>query len=212
MTDNLEIWNALGKTDPSATKPFKRSGGFSGTAVKPMWIIKRLTERFGPAGIGWGVNQPSFEVVHASEGEVLVYCTVSAWHGDKANVLWGVGGDKAVGKNKYGLVTDDEAFKKAFTDAVNNAFKTIGVAADIHMGQFDDDKYVAAMEREFAPAPATITDDQRTELMNLMDANNYPVAEFLKVSKITDLRQLPAAKFDGARKWITEQIKQKEIA
>lgn len=149
MTNNLAIWDALGKTDPNATKPFKRGGGFSGTSVKPMWILKRLTEQFGPAGIGWGVNKPEFQVVEGG-GDVLVYCTVSAWHGEKSNVLWGVGGDKVAGKNKNGPFSDDEAFKKAFTDAVNNAFKSIGVAADIHMGLFDDDKYVSQTRAEFA--------------------------------------------------------------
>lgn len=150
---NTEIWDALGKTDPAHTKAFSRSGGFRGTAVKPIWIQRRLTEQFGAAGIGWGVNEPKFEFVHASEGEVLVYCTVSAWHGDKTNVLWGVGGDKAVSRNKNGLFVDDEACKKAFTDAVGNAFKSLGVAADVHMGLFDDDKYVDSMREEFAGEP-----------------------------------------------------------
>jgi hypothetical protein len=149
VADNLAIWNALGKTDPAATKAFRRGGGFSGTAVKPMWIIKRLTEQFGPAGTGWGVNKPEFQVVEGG-GDVLVYCTVSAWHSAKENVLWGVGGDKVAGKNKNGPFSDDEAFKKAFTDAVNNAFKSIGVAADIHMGLFDDDKYVTQARADFA--------------------------------------------------------------
>lgn len=212
MTDNLKIWDALGKTDPAHTKGFKRGGGFSGTSIKPMWVLKRLTEQFGPAGIGWGVNEPKFETVHGVEGEVLVYCTVSAWHGSKENVLWGVGGDKVIGKNKNGLFHDDEAFKKAFTDAVNNAFKSIGVAADIHMGLFDDDKYVAAMEREFSPPPPAITEDQRTELMNVLQSAGFSTARFLEVSKIDDLRQLPADKFDGAKRWIMEQAKEKEPA
>lgn len=212
---NTAIWDALGKTDPNQTKGFKRSGGFSGTAVKPIWIQRRLTEQFGPAGLGWGVNEPKFEVVHASEGEVLVYCTVSAWHGDKANVLWGVGGDKVVGKNKYGLVPDDEAFKKAFTDAVGNAFKSLGVAADIHMGLFDDDKYVSAARQEFAEQdapepPVLITEDQRTTLMNMLDSLNVPVADFLKVGGVKDLREVPADKFDGAIRWINEQAQARQ--
>jgi uncharacterized short protein YbdD (DUF466 family) len=152
MTDNLKIWNALGKTDPGHTKPFSRAGGFKGTSVKPMWVLHRLTEEFGPAGEGWGVNEPKFQVVVA-EGETLVYCTVSAWHGKRENVLWGVGGDKVTAKRSSGPFNDDEAFKKAFTDAVNNAFKSIGVAADIHMGLFDDDKYVDSMREEFADEP-----------------------------------------------------------
>jgi hypothetical protein len=146
--NNTVIWDALGKTDPAHTKAFNRSGGFKGTAIKPIWILRKLTEQFGAAGIGWGVNEPQFQVVPA-EGEILVYCTVSAWHGTKDNTLWGVGGDKVQAKRSGGSFCDDEAFKKAFTDAINNAFKSIGVGADVHMGQFDDDKYVADVGREF---------------------------------------------------------------
>lgn len=145
---NTELWEALGTTDPAHTKGFKRAGGFSGTALKPMWVWQRLTERFGPFGVGWGCFEPSFQVVPADK-ETLVYCTVSAWHGAPGNVLWGVGGDKAVSVNKYGAQADDEAFKKAFTDALMNAFKFIGVGADIHMGMFDDNKYVQEAANTF---------------------------------------------------------------
>lgn len=147
---NTDLWDALGKTDPAHTKGFKREGGFSGTAIKPMWAWKRLTEEFGPFGIGWGCGEPKFDVVTAGE-TIAVYCTVSAWHGgDRENVLWGVGGDKVAKSTKYGVQVDDEAFKKAFTDALMNAFKFVGVGADIHMGLFDDNKYVATLKQEFA--------------------------------------------------------------
>lgn len=149
--DTLRIWNALGKTDPAHTKQFKRSGGFSGTALKPVWVEKRLTELFGPCGVGWGTDEPSFRIVEAGD-EMLVYCTVAGWYienGERATVF-GVGGDKIVAKTKFGLSSDDEAFKKAATDAIGNAFKHIGVGADIHMGQFDDSKYVQAVAKEFA--------------------------------------------------------------
>ena len=46
MNDNLRIWNVLSKTDPKHTKQFKRAGGFSGTAMKPIWVIKQMTELF----------------------------------------------------------------------------------------------------------------------------------------------------------------------
>lgn len=161
MSENTKIWDALGRTDPAHTKGFKRGGGFSGTAIKPMWAIKRLTEQFGACGVGWGLFEPSFQVVPGDNREVMVYCTVSGWHGSKENVVWGVGGDKVVSYVKANeqynrperWENDDEAFKKAFTDAVMNAFKFIGVAADVHLGQFDDNKYVAAMRREFEEGP-----------------------------------------------------------
>ncbi len=149
INGNLAIWNALGKTDPAHTKQFKRSGGFSGTALKPIWVERQLTEVFGPCGEGWGTDEPRFEMVTVGD-EVLVYCTVRCWHTDPSKSLWGVGGDKVASKNKFGLQVDDEAFKKAHTDALMNAFKHIGVGADIHMGQFDDSKYVQEVAREFA--------------------------------------------------------------
>lgn len=151
---NLRLWNSLGKTDPKMTKKFTRSGGFSGTAIKPMWCNQRMTEHFGPCGIGWGSGEPKFEVVRTEE-EILVFCTVSLWYKESASdalpaTVYGVGGDKVVLKQSSGLRASDEAFKAAFTDALGNAMKFIGVAADIHMGLFDDSKYVREMEQEFS--------------------------------------------------------------
>lgn len=145
-----DLWDRLGRTDPKHTKPFQRAGGFKGTAIKPMWSFRKMTEEFGACGEGWGINEPSFQVVSGTDGEMLVYCTVSIWHGVRGNVVFGVGGDKAVVKQSSGLRSDDEAFKKAFTDAITNALKLIGVGADVHMGLFDDSKYVSALKEEMA--------------------------------------------------------------
>lgn len=150
MTEKTALWDKLGKTDPAHVKSFKRAGGFSGTAIKPMWSYRRMTEEFGPCGEGWGIGEPSFQVVPGPDGEMLVFCTASIWYGKDRATVYGVGGDKAVGKNKYGLSSDDEAFKKAFTDAITNALKMIGVGADVHMGMFDDSKYVNDLRQEFA--------------------------------------------------------------
>jgi hypothetical protein len=150
---NTAIWDQLGRTDPKHTKPFTRGGGFKGTAIKPMFSYLRMTETFGPCGIGWGVGEPTFQVVPGSDGEVLVYCTASVWYCEgetMSRTVYGVGGDKVVNKFSSGLKSDDEAFKKAFTDAVTNALKLIGVGADVHMGMFDDNKYVNTMRQEFA--------------------------------------------------------------
>ena len=57
--------------------------------------------------------------------------------------------DTEAGRWKTYGQTDDEAFKKAYTDALSNAMKFIGVAADVHMGLFDDNKYVQQVRGEF---------------------------------------------------------------
>lgn len=156
MSENTKLWDLLGRTDPAHTKGFTRGGGFKGTAIKPIWSYRRMTEEFGPCGVGWGIGEPQFQVLQGAEDEKLVFCTVTVWylHEGETRKLVGVGGDKAVAKNKYGLASDDEAFKKAMTDATTNALKLLGVGADVHMGLFDDNKYVAAMKEEFSEEPA----------------------------------------------------------
>lgn len=156
MSDNLAIWNKLGKTDPKHTKSFSRAGGFKGTATRPVYLDMKMTEVFGPCGTGWGMGKPEFTLVEAGT-EKLVYCTVELWYsidGTRHGSVWGVGGDKAVAGRQSGTpFTDDEAFKKAYTDAVGNAMKYLGVSADIHMGRFDDNKYVKELKEEFGPEP-----------------------------------------------------------
>lgn len=188
--ENLALWERLGKTDPAHTKAFSRAGGFKGTAVKPIYTEQKMTEEFGPAGKGWGMGEPSFQTVPGSEGQLAVFCTVSLWYaaaGGEVCTVYGVGGDMVVVKQKDYLRTDDEAFKKAFTDAIGNAMKHIGMSADVHMGLFDDSKYVREVTAEFEaderaprqdaapaePVPKTLVKDQRViwgELRDEIDA------------------------------------------
>lgn len=144
MSENLKIWDQLRRVPPDQLKPFQRSGGFKGTAIKPMWTVHRMTEVFGPVGLGWSMGEPQFQIVPAGE-EVMVFCTVAVWH-NRGNLettpFYGVGGDKVLVKQSSGLRTDDEAFKKAYTDALTNALKLLGAGADVHMGLWDGNKYV----------------------------------------------------------------------
>jgi len=147
MTENMKVWNAVSTTDPKQTKEFTRAGGFRGTAIKPIYSIQKMTEVFGQCGEGWGYTKPEYQIVDGTEGQKLVYCTVGLWTANMKDLssddyIWGVGGDFIIVKQSSGLRSDDEAFKKAFTDALMNAMKHIGMSADVHMGQFDASKYV----------------------------------------------------------------------
>lgn len=164
-TNNLAIWDKLGKTDPAHTKGFKRGGGFTGTAIKPIYTEQKMTEQFGPVGTGWGFSEPKFQLVPGENKELLVYCWLTLWYvldGKRSGDIPGVGGDKVIGYIKANVQynrperweNDDEAFKKAFTDAIGNAMKHLGMSADVHMGLFDDSKYVAEVERELSQGPA----------------------------------------------------------
>jgi hypothetical protein len=159
---NMYFWEKLRTVPKDAQKPFTRASGFKGTAINPMWTIKTMTEVFGPCGIGWGIGKPEFTTVPADE-ELLVYCTLAVWYlppvasgpGFPASQLVGVGGDKVLAKQSSGVLsTDDDAFKKAFTDALTNALKTLGAGADIYLGVCDSSKYVEEPDSRALPPEA----------------------------------------------------------
>lgn len=158
---NMAFWEKLRIVPKHAQKPFSRANGFNGTAINPMWTIKTMTEIFGACGTGWGIGKPEFTTIPADD-ELLVYCTVTVWYMPPVSSgaqlppsqLVGVGGDKVLAKQGNGrLSTDDEAFKKAFTDAVTNALKTLGAGADIYMGVHDGNKYVDDLANCHPPHP-----------------------------------------------------------
>ena len=143
MTDNLRIWSKVDKTDPAHTKKVTQRGGF--TAISAAYQIMRATEVFGPVGEGWGytAGEPIFH-------DALVMVPVTLWHDDRANVFGPMFGG-AEWKDKNGRL-DSDAAKKATTDALTKLLSQLGFNADVFLGRFDDSKYVADMEREFAPS------------------------------------------------------------
>lgn len=205
---NLRHWAALERTDPAHTKPFDR-GRFKGTATKPIWNERHMTEHFGPCGIGWGMREPSFTLTEAGS-ELLVFCTVALWYteGETIATVYGVGGDKVVRVERSGPYVSDEAYKGAYTDALGNAMKHIGVNADVHMGMFEDSKYVRALREEFAetvaePAPPPKPEpakrrSEHPQRQEALDAYNriteaLEKAESLKI--VNDIERLNKAEY-----------------
>jgi hypothetical protein len=160
---NDDIWRRNEKTDPSFTKKYKGSGGFAGTSVNATYVVRSLTKEFGPIGKGWG-----FDVVDETmlEGAPIILGDKAACneivHRIRINFWWTdretgeryqfpqLGQTTFVGKNKYGLFTDEEAPKKSLSDAVKKAASWLGFSGDIHLGYWDDDKYVSERRAEAA--------------------------------------------------------------
>lgn len=178
--------------------------------MKPIWAIRMITQHFGPVGKGWGMGEPSFQVV-PTKSETLVYCTVMAWHTKPENCFYGVGGDKVVASRKEGApFCDDEAFKKAYTDALLNAFKMAGVGGDIHMGQHDDDKYIEEMEREFEPKVEMITDADRDEIQAMIEGYGFNVLKVCQHYKIASLKEIPASEVANVKAYLNNAFDKKK--
>jgi hypothetical protein len=200
---NMAIWNAVSKTNPADTKQVSQRGGF--TSICAQSQIRSATEQFGPIGKGWGYSAAA-PIFH----DRLVFVQVSLWHGSRDNAYGPMTGG-AEWQDKNGR-PDSDAIKKATTDAITKLLSQLGFNADVFLGLYDDSKYVEAVKREFEAPPPVITDDQATELQVLMDALSFPVARLLDVSKIKNLKQLRADKFEGAKGWINQEAAKMDAA
>lgn len=148
MEDNLKIYNIIKKVPDEAQK--KITGGrLSGmTDIKPMWRIEKLTEVFGPCGLGWYTTTRNKEIIDGANSEKIAVVDINLFVNYKkpfglGEDLWsepieGTGGSSFIANERNGLYTSDECFKMAYTDALSVACKSLGMGAEIYWG---DSKY-----------------------------------------------------------------------
>jgi len=187
MKENLELWNAVEKTNPKYTKKAK-VGGNAITSISPQFQIMNVTEQFGSYGSTWGfknieldyslVNMPfKKDKTEGSYPNIKVVGKEDSFMGlvvFKAIFFYPNGEFPII--NSISLFTnndmskiDDNFAKKIETDALTKAISKLGFNADIFMGKFDDVRYVEEMTKEFnkpieKPILA-ITDEQFNKVM-----------------------------------------------
>jgi len=133
---NLQIWADLSETDAKAKN--KMNFGRPITAIDATWQVWRMTQRFGKVGDGWGWTTDQIQTVPLPSGEVMVLVTVSIWTEKRSHTFGGfTGGAMLFARNK----ADDDAAKKATTDALTKGLSHLGMSADVFMSKFDDCKY-----------------------------------------------------------------------
>lgn len=150
MTDKMNVWNALKTTDPKYTKKVEFGRKF--TSINSQWQLQRMTEQFGPIGQGWGYNV-DHAVERITDDYVLAVADVAIWWRaeDKVAQYGPVRGmSPIVEKGKDKLHFDDDAGKKAMTDALTKGLSHLGLSADVFLGLFDDNKYVQKVAAQFS--------------------------------------------------------------
>ena len=138
--DNL-FYYEQGRDVPDEAKKSFNNGKFSGTDINPMWRIKKLTEMFGPAGIGWYTEILSERFEEHADMTIAVvdlnlYVKVN---GEWSKPIYGTGGNNVVRKGSV----SDEGYKMAYTDALSVACKALGIGADVYFDK-DKTKYTAS--------------------------------------------------------------------
>lgn len=155
--DNLKFYNA-GAEVPANAKKTITGGDLNGkTDINPMWRIKKLTEMFGPVGLGWKIAVERLWLEDRLGDEVIANAAITLQvkyngiDGEWSDLIPGVGGNKALKKDKRGEVCNDEAYKMALTDAISVACKLIGIGANVYWEK-DATKYTGGQETSNKPS------------------------------------------------------------
>lgn len=141
--ENLEIYNKVREVPKNAQKEIK-AGRLKGmTDINPQWRIEKLTEVFGPVGIGWFAKEIKREFVDGANEEKMCFVDIELFvrvDGEWSKPIYGTGGSTFVAKEKNGLYTSDEVVKMAYTDAISVACKQLGFGANVYWNK-SDSKY-----------------------------------------------------------------------
>ena len=162
--ENFYIWDQVKNTNPKYTKPFTKFGGKELTTIDPMYQIQVMTGLFGPVGKGWSYKVNYNYTDKNVFAEVIIKYYADAWYeyGPVCSVQ---------GLYKKNGSLDDEAPKKAMTDAMTKAFSHLGISADVFLGLFDNNKYVEEMKAKFETKPTNVKIINTKELKNDKQSN-----------------------------------------
>ena len=140
MQDNLQIYNSAREVPKEAQREFN-NGRFKGTDINPMWRIKKLTELFGAAGVGWYTDdvEERFEEHGDTTIAIVTLKLYVKVDGEWSKPIYGTGGNQVASKGRV----SDEGYKMAYTDALSVACKALGIGADIYFSN-DVTKYTAS--------------------------------------------------------------------
>lgn len=157
VTDNMELWNSVETTDTEFTRKVTQRGGF--TAICAQYQLKTATARWGPFGKTWGLRDLEYGLIHDKEGEILEQTLMA--------IFWFPGGEFPISTDIRYRPGDDSR-KKLRTDAITKSLSSLGFNADVFLGKFDDNKYVA--ERRDADKVAQFLDSWGVQINKCQDA------------------------------------------
>ena len=163
--------------------------------INPQWRVQALTEEFGPCGVGWKFVVTERWTQPAGQ-ELLCFVNVSlfikigeAW----SDAIPGSGGNKLIEAESKGLHNSDEGWKMATTDALGNAAKYLGLAAEIYLGNWDGSKYRDTPDKPKASAtPAKPANDREILLAPwLKKINGVHDLETLEAFRVATVKKRP---------------------
>lgn len=173
--DNMKIYEAARAVPQEALKTIQ-AGRLKGMSdINPMFRVKRLTEMFGPCGVGWWYDVTKKEIIYDEiTNQKCAFVDINLYYtdpetGHDSHAIPGTGGASFVATERNGPYMSDECYKMALTDAISVSAKALGIGADVYYEK-DRSKYTKnTLETEQPPADGL----QPGEKMNLPPAGSW---------------------------------------
>ena len=219
MKNENMIFYEAGREVPKEALKDITAGRLKGfTDINPMWRIKKLTEMFGPAGIGWWTENVQKETVYDEiTNQKCVFVSLDLLYvdpetGETTHPIHGEGGASMVAQERSGPYFSDECYKMAYTDALSVACKALGIGASVYFAK-DRTKYTAPSENEpeaekqtepASTAPAKATPEQVKILEKVYTGDK--LTRLLKANGIEKIEDISREKASS----LIEQLKARE--
>ena len=213
---NMRIYDAV-RFVPEQAKKKILGGRLKGmTDINPMWRIKKLTEQFGPCGVGWYPSDVKYWQDRLdNNGSVALSCDLLLhvkMDGEWSKPIYGIGGSMLVAAENSGPRLNDEAYKSAYTDAISVACKALGIGADVYFekdvtkySEYEGERDQKGQEKAQQPPqqPASVKFDYRAAVAQYRKARNITTDQFaalrdacIRSGAVSDIRSADMAQRD----------------
>ena len=196
MSDNLDLWHKVEKTNPKYTKQ-ANVGGNKITSIAPQYQIMNVTEQFGSYGKTWGFKNIELDYTLVPEFNLIVFKAIFFYPDGEFPTINSI----KMFMDNAKLKIDDNFAKKLETDTLTKAISKLGFNADIFMGKFEDTRYLAEIKKEFAE-PTKVIAEHTKVIENISDDK---FLELLNQPKETIEKYLLAVE-KGTRKATQKQV------
>lgn len=185
----LEIYEMMRVAPQEALKTIN-AGRLKGMSdINPQWRIHKMTEVFGPCGVGWKYVITK-QWLESYGQEIKAFCNIDLfvkYNGEWSSAIPGTGGSSFVTMERNGAYISDECYKMALTDALSVAMKALGMAADVYFAKgavletkYEQASYVAGLNGARQPQQTVPvqqpTTPQRPVLVPDMEAIKAEIA------------------------------------
>lgn len=197
---NMKIWQSVCKTDSEYTKKVNQRGGY--TAIDATYQQMKATELFGSYGLGWGLREIAYDFTLFEATKMVLCHAVFFYKLDGVEASFPI--SNAISAMLGAAKPDEDFCKKLETNTISKALSRLGFSADVFLGLFDDQEYIAQLKTEEAIAKA---EDKDAEIAaKKKEVNDYVLRQIETIKNAVSVNEVK-----GIAKTVTLHLNRQKL-